>query len=128
MFLRVKVEKKILHYTLSSREWTNVLYITSSSEDPPLGLIDRQSILRWGLLTREATSTERCLLQMVSRIPSTRVPTNVIDQRFNAQSTVNFGGNGVESPAENRLFQPRVGCVSRNRTQCRGAGESKLWF
>ena len=48
MFLRVKVEKKIRHYTLSSREWTNVLYITSSSEDPPLGLIDCQSRLSLG--------------------------------------------------------------------------------
>ena len=48
MFLRVKVEKKIRHYTLSSREWTNVLYITSSSEYPPLGLIDRQSRLSLG--------------------------------------------------------------------------------
>ena len=43
MFLRVKVEKKIRHYTLSSREWINVLYVTQSSEDPPLGLVDRKS-------------------------------------------------------------------------------------
>ena len=42
-FLRVKVEKKIKHYPLNSREWINVLYVTPSSEDPPLGLIDRQS-------------------------------------------------------------------------------------
>ena len=48
MFLRVKVEKKIRHYTLSSREWINVLYVTPSSEDPPLGLIDRQSRLSLG--------------------------------------------------------------------------------
>ena len=45
MFLRVKVEEKIRHYTLSSREWINVLYVTPSSEDPPLGLIDHQSRL-----------------------------------------------------------------------------------
>ena len=48
MFLHVKVEKKILHYTLSSREWINVLYVTPSSEDPPLGLINRQSRLSLG--------------------------------------------------------------------------------
>ena len=48
MFLRVKVEKKIRHYTLNSREWINVLYVTPSSEDPPLGLIDRQSRLSLG--------------------------------------------------------------------------------
>ena len=48
IFLRVKVEKKIRHYTLSSREWINVLYVTPSSEDPPLGLIDRQSRLSLG--------------------------------------------------------------------------------
>ena len=45
MFLCVKVEKKIWHYTLSSQEWINVLYVTPSSEDPPLGLVDRQSRL-----------------------------------------------------------------------------------
>ena len=45
MFLRVKVEKKIRHYTLNSREWINVLYLTPSSEDPPFVLIDRQSRL-----------------------------------------------------------------------------------
>ena len=73
MFLRVKVEKKIQHYTLSSREWINVWYVTPSSEDPPLGLVDRQSRLSLGLLTWEATSTERSLLQRVSRIPSMRV-------------------------------------------------------
>ena len=48
MFLCVKVEKKIRHYTLSSREWTDVLYVTPSSEDPPLGLIDCQSRLSLG--------------------------------------------------------------------------------
>ena len=48
MFLHVKVEKKIRHYTLSSREWINVLYVTTSSEDPSLGLIDRQSRLSLG--------------------------------------------------------------------------------
>ena len=48
MFLRVKVEKKIRHYTLSSREWINVLYVTPSSEDPPLGFIDRQCRLSLG--------------------------------------------------------------------------------
>ena len=48
MFLRVNVEKKIRHYTLSSREWINVLNITPSSEDPPHGLIDRQSKLSLG--------------------------------------------------------------------------------
>ena len=48
MFLHVKVEKKIRHYTLSSREWINVLYVTPSSEDPPLGLIDCQSRLSLG--------------------------------------------------------------------------------
>ena len=48
MFLRVKVEKKIRLYTLSSREWIDVLYVTPSSEDPPLGLIDRQSRLSLG--------------------------------------------------------------------------------
>ena len=39
----MKMENKIRHYTLSSREWINVLYVTPSSEDPPLRLIDRQS-------------------------------------------------------------------------------------
>ena len=48
MFLRVKVENTIRQYTLSSREWINVLYVISSSEDPPLGLIDRQSRLSLG--------------------------------------------------------------------------------
>ena len=48
MFLRVKVEKKIRHYTLSSREWINVLYVTPSSEDSPFGLLDRQSRLSLG--------------------------------------------------------------------------------
>ena len=48
MFLHVKVEKKIRHYTLSSQEWINVLYVTLSSEDPPVGLIDRQSRLSLG--------------------------------------------------------------------------------
>ena len=48
MFLHVKVEKKFRHYTLSSREWINVLYVTPISEDPPLGLIDRQSRLSLG--------------------------------------------------------------------------------
>ena len=48
MFLRVKVEKKTRHYTLSSREWIDVLYVTPSSENPPLGLIDRQSRLSLG--------------------------------------------------------------------------------
>ena len=48
MFLRVKVNKKIRHYTLSSREWIDVLYVTPSSEDPLLGLIDRQSRLSLG--------------------------------------------------------------------------------
>ena len=48
MFLHVKVEKKIRHNTLSSREWINVLLVTPSSEDPPLGLIDRQSRLSLG--------------------------------------------------------------------------------
>ena len=48
MFLRVKVEKKIQYYTLSSQEWINVLYVTPSSEDPPLGLIDRKSRLSLG--------------------------------------------------------------------------------
>ena len=43
MLLRVKVEKKIRHYTLSSQEWINVLYVTPSSEDSPLGLIDHHS-------------------------------------------------------------------------------------
>ena len=44
----MKVEKKIRHYTLSSREWINVWYVTPSSEDPPLGLIDRHSRLSLG--------------------------------------------------------------------------------
>ena len=48
MFIRVKMEKKIRHYTLSSREWINVLYVTPSSEDPPLGLIDHQSSISLG--------------------------------------------------------------------------------
>ena len=48
MLHRVKVEKKIRHYTLSSREWINMLYVTPSSEDPPLGLVDRQSRLSLG--------------------------------------------------------------------------------
>ena len=48
MFLRVKVEEKIRHYTLSSREWNNVLYVKPSREDPPLGLVDRQSRLSLG--------------------------------------------------------------------------------
>ena len=68
MFLRVKVEKQFRHYTLSSREWINVLYVTPSIEDPPHGLIDRQSRLSLGLLTWEAMSTEWSLLQRVSRI------------------------------------------------------------
>ena len=46
--LRVKVEKKIRHYILSSREWINMLYVTPKSEDHPLGLIDRQSRLSLG--------------------------------------------------------------------------------
>ena len=41
-------KKKIRHYPLSSREWINVLYVTPRSEDPPLGLIDRQSRLSLG--------------------------------------------------------------------------------
>ena len=48
MFLRVKVEKKIRHYTLRSREWINVLHVTPSSEDSPFGLIGRQSRLLLG--------------------------------------------------------------------------------
>ena len=48
MFVRVKVEKKIRHHTLRSREWINLLYVTPRSEDPPLGLIDRQSRLSLG--------------------------------------------------------------------------------
>ena len=43
-------------------------------------------------------------------------------------STPSFGGNGVDSPAENRFFQPRVGSGSRKRTQCHGASEGKLRF
>jgi len=67
MFLHVKVEKKFRHYTLSSREWINVLYVTPISEDPPLGLIDRQSRLSlgstdtWGNIDRKASAAEGIL-------------------------------------------------------------------
>ena len=37
-----------------------------------------------------------------------------------------FSGNGVDSLAENQLFQPRVGCISRNRAPGCGASERKL--
>ena len=73
MFLRMKVEKKIRHYTLSSREWINVLYVTPSSEDPPLGLIDRQSRLPLGSTDTGGMSTEKPLLQRTYRILSMRV-------------------------------------------------------
>jgi len=36
-----------------------------------------------------------------------------------------FGGNDVDSPAKNRLFHRQVGCVSRNRALCHGAGRRK---
>ena len=39
-------------------------------------------------------------------------------------SVKRFGGNGADSPPENRLFQPRVGCELRNWVPCRGAGET----
>ena len=64
MFLNVKVENKIRHYTLRSREWINVLYVTPSSEDPPLGLVDRQSRLSLestdtgGKVDRKASAAE----------------------------------------------------------------------
>jgi len=64
MFLRVKVEKKFWHYILRDQDWINVLYVTPISEDPPLGLIDRQSRLllgstdTWGNVDRKASAAE----------------------------------------------------------------------
>jgi len=94
MFLRVKVEKKIRHYTLSSREWINVLYVIPSRKDPPLtreatilsmraagDWTDRDgSDLEAGIVTEECWVSGVKVVPTSLRVVGTRSPTAIVRQ------------------------------------------------